>query len=216
MAQTPTDEQLQLRRRARRRLIGAMALVTLIALVLPWVLEHEPRQAEEEIKIQIPSPDSKNFDPRPSPGGTAAPQATAEGGKATAEATSTAAPGPDDALRAEQNKVLAAPSAAPVAKPATKEKAAPDAKKNAPEKVAAAAGGKQYVVQIAALADADKAQEVRKQLSAKGLTVYTEKVKTASGEVTRVRVGPFPSREAADKERGRIRALGFDGNVMPR
>jgi len=88
--------------------------------------------------------------------------------------------------------------------------------KIAPDKAEAAADGKQYVVQIAALADAGKAREVQQQLSAKGLRVYTEKVKTASGEVTRVRVGPFPSREAADKERGQLRALGFDGNVMPR
>ena len=38
----------------------------------------------------------------------------------------------------------------------------------------------------------------------------------ASGDVTRVRVGPFPSREAAEKERARLKSLGFEGNVTPR
>jgi len=216
MAKAPTEEQVQLRRRARRRLIGAMALVTLIAVVLPWVLEHEPRQTEHDVEIQIPSQDSKNFDPQPPPGGAPVPQAAGEGDKGRADGIPATAAAPDDALRAEQNKVLAAPTKAPAAKAAVKEKAAPEAKKIAPDKAEAAADGKQYVVQIAALADAGKAREVQQQLSAKGLRVYTEKVKTASGEVTRVRVGPFPSREAADKERGQLRALGFDGNVMPR
>ncbi|RPI45888.1 MAG: hypothetical protein EHM59_08945 [Betaproteobacteria bacterium] len=217
MAKAPTEEQLQLRRRARRRLIGAMALVTLIAVVLPWVLEHEPRQTVQEVKIQIPSQDSKDFDPSRPPGRASAPQqAAAEVGKGVGEGAPAGAPASDDALRAEQDKILAAPAKAPAARTEAKAKTAAEAKKKTAEKPEAAADGKPYVVQIAALADADKAGEVQKQLSAKGLRAYTEKVKTASGEVTRVRVGPFPTREAADKERGRIKALGFDGNVMPR
>ena len=71
-------------------------------------------------------------------------------------------------------------------------------------------------MQIAALADADKARDIQQELATKGLKAYTEKVKTAGGEVTRVRIGPFASRDAADKERARLQALGFEGNVAPR
>ena len=217
MAKAPTDEQLQLRRRARRRLIGAIALVTLIAVVLPWVLEHEPRQSEHEVTIQIPSQDSKAFSPTGVPGNVLAPQKAApENDKAIAsEEKPSAAPAGDDALRAEQDKVLAAPTKASSAKTAAKDKPATEPKKKPAEKPEAAEG-KQYVVQVAALADADKAGEIQRQLAAKGLKSYTERVKTTSGEMTRVRVGPFPNREAAEKERGRIKALGFDGNVTPR
>jgi len=216
MAKAPPDEQLQLRRRARRRLIGAIALVTLIAVVLPWILEHEPRPSEETVNIQIPSQDAKPFAPKidPPPGA----EKRAEGDR-TAAAENTPAPVGDDALRTEQDKVLAAPAKPPPAKAAAKDKdkLLPEAKKKPPEKSeTAGSDAKQYVVQVAALADADKAAEIQRQLAAKGLKAYTEKVKTASGEVTRVRVGPFASREAADKERGRIKSLGFDANVAPR
>lgn len=220
MAKAPTDEQLQLRRRARRRLIGAMALVTLIAVVLPWVLEHEPRQSEQEVTIQIPSQDSKAFKPWAVPDSTPAPpKAPADTDKVLAsEGGPSTAPAGDDALRAEQDRLLAAPTKTPAAKAAAtdKDKPAAEPRKKPAEKSEAAPDARQYVVQVTALADADKAADIQKQLAAKGLKAYTEKVTTASGEVTRVRVGPFPSREAADKERGRIKALGFDGNVTSR
>ena len=218
MAKAPPDEQLQLRRRARRRLIGAIALVTLIAVVLPWVLEQEPRSSEEAVSIQIPSQDGKQFTPKIAPPPGAEKDTEAE--RATiAQSKPSAAPAADDAMRAEQDKVLAPPSRTPPAKAAAKDKDTPaaEAKKKPPEKAEAAPpDAKQYVVQIAALADADKAADIQRQLAAKGLKVYTEKVKTTSGEMTRVRVGPFASRDAADKERGRVKALGFDAHVTPR
>jgi DedD protein len=201
----PSDEQVQLRRRARRRLIGAIALVTVIAVVLPWVLEHEPRPSEEEISIQIPSPEAGSFDPR-SAGKDSTPK--------PAGADEPAGAGRDDALGAEQQRVLAPPEK-PSAndKPAT---AAAEAKKKAADSRESAAAKPSFVVQIAALADADKAREIQQRLAAKGLEAYTEKIKSANGDMTRVRVGPFPSRETAEKERTRLKALGFEGNVTPR
>jgi DedD protein len=207
----PTDEQVQLRRRARRRLIGAMALVTVIAVVLPWVLEKEPRPSEGEIAIQIPSPDSAQFNSRVAPGKDTGQRRT-PGPDEAASAPAEPAKSPNETLRAEQDKVLAAPD-----KPLAREKPAPapvEPKKSSDKSEAAEA--KQFVVQIAALADADKARDIQQELATKGLKAYTEKVKTAGGEVTRVRVGPFANREAADKERSRLAALGFEGNVAPR
>jgi DedD protein len=224
MAKAVTDEQMLLRRRARRRLIGAVALVTLIAVVLPWILESEPRPSEQEISIQIPSPDSGTFTSRVAPGkAQEPPKPAADPGKQSTEsaaATSTAATG--DVLKSEQDKVLAPPAPKGVA---SKDKAAPgrdtksspvEAKKKPTERKETATDGKQYVVQIAALADAEKAQGIQKELLGKGLKAYTELVKTASGEVTRVRIGPFPSRDGAEQERSKLKALGFDGNVVPR
>ena len=218
MAKAPTEEQLQLRRRARRRLIGAIALVTLVAVVLPWVMEHEPRQVDREVAIQIPSQDSSAFNPKAAPSPRPADKPREADASARHESSKTSPPPADDSLRAEQDKILAAPAKAPSGSTASREKDKPatEAKKKPVEKAEASADGKQFVVQIAALADTDKAADIQKQLAAKGLKAYTERIKTDSGEVTRVRVGPFPSREAADKERGRMRSLGFDGNVTPR
>jgi DedD protein len=237
MAKAPTEEQSQLKRRARRRLVGSIALVTVVAVVLPWVMETEPRNGEQPIAIQIPSPESSKFDPKPTPApaalpeqAPAAPSGAVSGGQPEQQKVIEAPT--DEALRAEQDKVLSPPvkpsatKSAPAkdkgpemraAEPAKKttDKAEDSADRKAPPKTAAA-DGKAYVVQVAALIDADKAIEIQKALAAKGLKAYTEKVKTVNGEVTRVRVGPFNGRDAAEKERARMKSLGFDGNVAPK
>ena len=217
----PNEEQVQLRRRARRRLIGAIALAIVIAVVLPWVLESEPPPGDQEIAIQIPSLDTGSFDPRTDTAQDAAPK-PADDGKPQAEQQ-----GADGALEAEQQKVLAAPAKGAPEKAAADQTAAEKtaAEKAAPKEKSAAeprrstaekADTRQFVVQIAALADADKAREIQQELAARGLRAYTERIKAGNGEVTRVRVGPFPSREAAEKERARLKSLGFEGNVAPR
>lgn len=58
MAKTISEEELQLRKRARRRLIGAIALVTMVVVFLPMVLDHEPKPVSQDISIQIPSPNN--------------------------------------------------------------------------------------------------------------------------------------------------------------
>lgn len=59
-----TDAQLQLKKRARRRLVGAIAFVTLVAVVLPMIMDHEPRQAAQDVDIRIPGQDDKPFAPK--------------------------------------------------------------------------------------------------------------------------------------------------------
>jgi DedD protein len=49
-----------------------------------------------------------------------------------------------------------------------------------------------------------------------GLPAYTEKVETPQGPRTRVRAGPFPSREAATKAQERIKIIGVSGPVAPK
>jgi DedD protein len=72
------------------------------------------------------------------------------------------------------------------------------------------------VIQVVALADTAKAKELQAKISADGLKAYTEVVQTAKGPVTRVRVGPYASREAAEKGREQLQRLQLDGKVVPR
>jgi len=51
------DPVLPEKKRARRRLIGAVALVLAVVIVLPMVLDSEPRPLADDIAIQIPSKD---------------------------------------------------------------------------------------------------------------------------------------------------------------
>ena len=54
MAKAISDEELQLKKRARRRLVGAIALVLLIVVFLPMILDSEPRPLNQDIAITIP------------------------------------------------------------------------------------------------------------------------------------------------------------------
>ncbi len=60
-----------------------------------------------------------------------------------------------------------------------------------------------------AFSDAKNVKQLRANLSAAGVKSYTERVKTAKGELTRVRAGPFASKEAAEKARAKLEAMGF-------
>jgi DedD protein len=216
MAKAVADDQVQLRRRARRRLIGAIALVTLIAVILPWILETEPRPSDQEIAVKIPSPDSGSFTMRVAPAKSDVPQPSASGSSdaAVAEATAGTSAAEGETKTAEQPR---APSPAqPEVAVANGKSPAAEPKKRSTDHRDTHADAKQFVVQIAALADAEKARSMQKELAAKGLKSYTERVKTASGEVTRVRIGPYPSKESAEQGRAKLKALGYEGNVTPR
>ena len=197
MARAISDEELQLKRRARRRLIGAIVLVTLIIVVLPMVLDSEPKPVSHDIAVQIPSPDAGTFTPKvvPLPGSKAA----------------------TGASKAAESKAAAAPPVPPSPEPVTaapKEtaKETPKPAKAAPAKPA----GGQFAVQVIALADAEKAKQMQAKISAAGIKAYTEIVKTAKGDVTRVRAGPYATREAAEKAREQLKAIGMNGNVTTR
>lgn len=71
-----------------------------------------------------------------------------------------------------------------------------------------------FIVQVGAFADVSKANEVRSKLERAGLKTYTQKVDTKDGARTRVRVGPFEQRTAADAAADRIKALGLAASVL--
>lgn len=157
MTDTKDQDATQLQRRARRRLVGAIALVVLAVIVLPIVFDKEPRPINQDLVIQIPSQDAPKFDPRltPPPGlppavDSKATEPKGPPGKA-ADAKATAAPArPAEAAPKESAKAVAkdlppakngdAPKDAPraVAKAAVKDVPKDVAKDTAPAKDAAA------------------------------------------------------------------------------
>ncbi len=82
-------------------------------------------------------------------------------------------------------------------------------------KPAAAESSSKYVIQVAALAAQDKVDELQSKLSAAGIKSYSQKVNTASGERTRVRVGPFANKEEAEKVRAKLSKMGLSGSLVP-
>jgi DedD protein len=70
------------------------------------------------------------------------------------------------------------------------------------------------VVQVGAFADLAKAREARTKLEQAGLKTYTQEVDTKDGKRTRVRVGPFSTKEEADKTAEKIRKLNLPATVL--
>lgn len=195
-------------------MIGAVVLVTAIAVVLPMVLDSEPRPAGREVSIQIPTPDSGTFTSK------VVPLAPAPDSKLAAKPPADGKPAPKPPAEEKKAAPALAPEAKPEPKPPAKEapkKAQPKPKpKPKPAAKASKPANEPYVVQVIALADAGRAREMQQQLSGAGIKSYTEVVKTAKGEVTRVRAGPYATREAAEKSLAQIKALGLSGNITSR
>ncbi len=70
------------------------------------------------------------------------------------------------------------------------------------------------VVQVGAYAEAAKAKEARNKLEQAGIKTYTQEVETKEGKRIRVRVGPFASKEEADKAAEKIRKLNLPTTVL--
>ena len=70
------------------------------------------------------------------------------------------------------------------------------------------------VVQVGAYADLAKAKEARAKLESAGFKTYTQEVDTKDGKRIRVRVGPFASKEEADKTAEKIRKLNLQTSVL--
>lgn len=196
MAETPDVNTLK--RRGRRRLVGAIALVLLAVIVLPMVFDTEPGQSSAPVSVRIPSEDtpfSPSVQPKP------APAPAVEVPKPPAEATKP----PPATKPAAKSSVAAEPHVT------ASKKTAAEAER---ERAEAALADVEYVVPVAALSSRDKVKELTQRLAAAKLPYYTEQIATAGGQVTRVRVGPFTSREAADKAAQKLKSLGLKpGNV---
>jgi DedD protein len=205
MGKAISDEELQLKKRARRRLVGAIALVLLIVVFLPMVLDNEPRPLNQDIAITIPpvpKPESLPSVPAPSqsaPQNAGAPANPSVAGMPTGEsaAAGTANPGSARPESARPEQARADPKAA--ARPAQKEPK--------PLSVTAPADEETFVVQLGAFSNATNAKTLQKKLRDNKFKAYTEVVKNAGGDRVRVRVGPYPSREAAEKARERLKSM---------
>jgi DedD protein len=219
------DDNLELKKRARRRLVGAAALALLAAIVLPMVMDQEPRPLNQDVQIQIPRQEGDNFAARPIVPRGEAPPAVAANPDTPAEPVSPPAgpsaspapraPAPPPAEPARREPPKAEPAKPEVAKP---EPPKPESPKPPPSSEASRAEAllsgqsQSYVVQLGAYKDEGNVASLRNRLKTEGFSTYTEKV----ADKTRVRVGPYPSREAAEKAGNRLRELGLNGVVTVR
>ncbi|MDP1977107.1 SPOR domain-containing protein [Undibacterium sp.] len=289
------DPILPEKKRARRRLIGAVALALAAIIGLPMILDSDPKPLADDISIRIPSkdkvgdadvvvPKAKNpLSPEPPEEIIEVPSlpknkvagnentdrqiktATAATNAATAQPAAQVKPeiktetkslakvdtkpepkvevkplqtppkpvekeaataksevkGDVKPVKSEVKPVVAKPGnaddeaaralailegkAPPVAKPVV-------SKLEAAEKSVEKSS---YTVQAGAFSTQAKVDEVQAKLNAANIHSYTQKIITTNGEVIRVRVGPFASKEEADKMRAKLSKLGLSASLPP-
>ena len=70
-----------------------------------------------------------------------------------------------------------------------------------------------FVVQVGAYVEDSKVANVRRQLTAAGLSNYTQVVKINGKDATRVRMGPFGTRKEMERVADKVRSLGLPVSV---
>ena len=209
MAKQRTEEELDLKRKARRRLIGAIALTLAVVVILPMVLDSEPRPTGQDIDLRIPAPDKVGeFIPGVAVSEVAETSpfvipAVADAPAPTVEPVDAASDVAHDAAK----PVVASSSStdAPV-------KAQPVVDKQPESKIADKPAGIQgYVAQVGAYSNPDTAKKQLEKLKKWGFNkAYTEKI----GGNIRVRVGPYPERKEAEQVRQLLEKHGLKPVVM--
>ncbi|MDB5952571.1 MAG: hypothetical protein JWR65_4426 [Massilia sp.] len=233
------DPVLPEKKRARRRLVGAVALALAVAVGLPMLLDAEPKPLASDLSIQIPSRDKAPPLPLPAAPGAAdlSPVVPADsldrreeivepnGQPTSVKPVSLAARGATSESRQAVVKTEPKPATARAEpKSAAKADDKPAAKsiKPAPESAraqdilegkAAAPASEKFIVQVAALGSAEKVAELQAKLKAAGIRSFTHKVSTPSGERTQVRLGPF-SKAEADQMHARLEKAGLPGSMV--
>jgi DedD protein len=229
MASSATSEAIEIRRRGRQRLIGAIALVALLVVFVPMLLDKEPKPAANGPALAIPPKDNAPPMPLPPPakGSPDTPKPAVETPKVTAEAPSKAADTPAkpvaDAPAVQAAPAPAVPTAAtqPAPSAKTESKAATvspaPAKTDAKPAPAATAQPPKagFAVQVGAFRDEAKLKQARDKLAAAKVPHYTERLDAKGGNLTRLRAGPFDTREQAEAALAALKRSALDGKVVP-
>jgi DedD protein len=222
----------ELKRRARRRLVGAIVLALAAAVLLPLLLESEPKPLGDEVSIQIPPIDSGKFvNPlSPGKGSESKPGASAPGTKASPPAEPMPAPQPAPATGAAAQPATPAtpiaksddapppaPAAASAVATVAEQSAAPPAASKPTGPLAQAGpapASAAFAVQVAAFTDRYGALAVVRKLKQGGFPAYVEPPAASDkSALYRVRVGPYASRDAADAARAKLKTAGYDAIV---
>jgi DedD protein len=283
------DPMLPEKKRARRRLVGAIALALAAAVGLPMLLDSEPKPLAGDIAIQIPAKDKAAPLPVPAADKTVSAADSVDKDEEVVDAPPPAAAKPESkpavtakvdvqpepkpvAPKPAEPKVEHKPEPKPEAKPEHKDTPKPEhkdvpkaehkdtkadtrlaekekdraertekvkpkpedkpvkphddaaramailegkpAEKDKEKDKPAESASQRFVLQVAAMSSAEKAAEVQAKLREAGISSYTQKTTTPSGELIRVRVGPL-SREEAEKVRAKLGRLGLSGAMTP-
>ena len=218
----PNEQALILKKRARRRLVGAIALVLLMIIILPRILQDRTEQTTQDaIKITMPeqpgNASNEEYVPDPTsvansevaslaetlPEPEVEPEAEKLESKIADSANAQAAivkPEPKPQSKSDPKQEAKAAEVKPVPKPATQ--------------ITAAESATGFTVQVGVFSDAANVKQLQEKLKQAGFNSYTEKISTPNGQKIRLRAGKFANRQEASDALNAIKSAGLSGMVI--
>jgi DedD protein len=218
-----TQEEMTLRRRARRRLVGAVAIALAAVVALPMLFDPEPKPLGPEVDLRIPAKDTP-FEPAP---GVPAASASNDPEPAPHMAEPTQPVSPPLAQTAQPIETQPATESKPekpalkeAVKPATNEipidskaseaiktpaKAEPKPEIKSTKKPDAAFASKGFYLQLGAFSSEMNARQLQEKVQSAGFKVGM----TGTNGQFRVRVGPIVEHDKAMEMQARLKAKGF-------
>ena len=201
------DLELQLKKRARRRLVGAIALVLLMVIVLPMVLhDRASDQSKQEVTITIPSEVIHN------------------------NTTQKAIISPIDVMEQtlpkstiiDNNETNPTTIVGENVKGSTAEDKLTDQKSDYNKQTdstktlgqSATTSNTKFYVQIGVFSDVDNVKKLQVKLADLGYKSQTEKINTDKGEKIRLRTSTFKERNEAAIALENIKSNGMAGIVV--
>lgn len=239
----PVSVQLA-RIQARRRLAGALVLLGVGIAVFPVLFETQPRPIAIDTPIVMPARDASPVVRGPvarSPvvvlpadagieglAAVPAPSASVPSAARPAQAQAQVETQVEAVAMAEPPRapptVASAPSASKAAPPAAKPAIAasrPDdgarAQALLDARTAASepkAGTLRFVVQAGAYSEPGALRDARQKVEKLGLKTYTQVIENDTGKRTRVRVGPYATRQEAEAVAAKVKAAGLQASIL--
>lgn len=217
MQKDVNDQELTLKKRARRRLVGAIALVLLMVIVLPMILKDRSiKQPADEVTITLDSqrkpeilPEVSDFDSNVVPSNEAAAEADSQQDELKSN---------DVVSQSETQEADIDPEAAPKLKV---EGLSADSKKTPIKQVEApkietkkSTTGSKFYVQIGVFSDEANVKKLQEKLTELGYKSQTEKIDTAKGKKIRLRTQLLGERNDAAIALQNIKDAGLTGMVV--
>ena len=223
LASTPAESVEVIRKRARHRLMGSVILVLGAVVGLPLLFDSQPRPVAIDTPIVIP--DRNQAATLVAPSALVKPAAPSKEVVVDASdvqqvpsvkstVANVAALDPHEEVVTKDTKSESKSESKPESKPESTDSAKAKALLDGKEAPKSSDAAVRSVVQVGAFADLAKAKEARAKLEHAGIKTYTQDVDTKDGKRTRVRVGPFATKEEAEKAAEKIRKLNLQATVL--
>ena len=186
--------------RLKERLIGALVVVAIAVLVLPWILDDDKGEGSftSQIPPAPPAPEARSVQlsqPRPLD------EAAFDDSIIAADTTSTS------------TEVLPAGNGPETAEAPVGEASGTDTVKPVPaERPAPVQAG--FVIQLGTFSNRDNAERLVQTLRAQKFAAYTKVDSRTDPVVVRVMVGPMARREQADAQLARVRTLSGQNAIV--